>query len=220
MAREAAAGYGAVMKMLALTALLVAAPASATSLADIALSLKGTTSLSADFTQAGADGRVLAGKLWLARPGKVRFQYDTAKMLLVGDGRTLSFIDYEVKQVSQWPVRRTPLQILLASEPDLAPIARITADTPDGVEISARDPRRPEFGTLSIRFVRSASAPAGWRWPAGPRWMPRAAAARCGWPICATAPAWPACRSALLIRARMGPDKPALKLNNRRESCS
>ena len=150
------------MKQLFLLPLLaLAAPASAMSLADIAVSLKGTTSLSADFTQAGADGRVLAGKLWLARPGKVRFQYNTSKMLLVGDGRTLSFIDYEVKQVSQWPVRRTPLQILLAAEPDLAPIARITADTPDGVEVAARDPKRPEFGTLSIRFVRAAGAPGG-----------------------------------------------------------
>jgi outer membrane lipoprotein-sorting protein len=162
MAHEAAAGYGSGMKQLVpLFLLALATPASATSLADIAVSLKGTTSLAADFTQAGADGRVLAGKLWLARPGKVRFQYEKAPMLLVGDGRTLSFIDYEVKQVSQWPVRRTPLQILLAAEPDLAPIARITADTADGVEIAARDPKRPEFGTLSIRFVRSAAAPGG-----------------------------------------------------------
>jgi outer membrane lipoprotein-sorting protein len=161
MAREAAASYGGAMKHALALLLLAATPASATSLADIAVSLKGTTSLAADFTQAGADGRVLAGKLWLARPGKVRFQYDKAKMLLVGNGRTLSFIDYEVRQVSQWPVRRTPLQILLAAEPDLAPIARITADTPEGVEIAARDPKRPEFGTLSIRFVRVAGAPGG-----------------------------------------------------------
>ena len=161
MAREAAAGYGGGMKQLFPLVLLLAAPASATTLADIAASLKGTTSLAADFTQAGADGRVLAGKLWLARPGKVRFQYDKAKILLVGNGRTLSFVDYEVKQVSQWPVRRTPLQILLAAEPDLAPIARITADTPAGVDVAARDPKRPEFGTLSLRFVRSASAPGG-----------------------------------------------------------
>lgn len=161
MAREAAAGYGGAMKHIILALALLAAPAGATSLADVAASLKGTTSLSADFTQAGADGRVLTGKMWLARPGKVRFQYDKAPMLLVGDGRTLSFVDYQVKQVSQWPVRRTPLQILLAAEPDLAPYARITADTPDGVEIAARDPKRPEFGTLSIRFVRVASAPGG-----------------------------------------------------------
>lgn len=163
MAREAAAGYGsAMMRALVLALpLLLAAPAAATSLADVTASLKGTTSLAADFAQSGADGRVLTGKLWLARPGKVRFQYDKAPMLLVGDGRTLSFVDYEVKQVSQWPVRRTPLQILLASEPDLAPIARITSDSPDLVEVAARDPRRPEFGTLAIRFVRSPGAPGG-----------------------------------------------------------
>jgi outer membrane lipoprotein-sorting protein len=141
--------------------LLWAAPAAATSLADVATSLKGTTSLAADFSQAGADGRVLTGKFWLARPGKVRFQYDKAPMLLVGDGRTLSFVDYEVKQVSQWPVRRTPLQILLANDPDLAPLARIVADGPDGVEVAARDPKRPEFGTLTIRFARNAAAPGG-----------------------------------------------------------
>jgi outer membrane lipoprotein-sorting protein len=150
------------MKTLALiAAAFLATPAAATSLADVAASLKGTTSLAADFTQSGADGRVLAGKLWLARPGKVRFQYDKAPMLLVGDGRTLSFVDYEVKQVSQWPVRRTPLQILLAAEPDLAPIARITTDSADLVEVAARDPKRPEFGTLSIRFTRSPGAPGG-----------------------------------------------------------
>ncbi len=150
------------MKLLAAFSLFaIAVPAGATTLADVAASLKGTTSLSADFTQAGADGRVLAGKLWLARPGKVRFQYDSAPMLLVGDGRTLSFVDYEVKQVSQWPVRRTPLQILLAAEPDLAPVARITADSGTQVEVAARDPKRPEFGTITLRFTRSAAAPGG-----------------------------------------------------------
>lgn len=142
-------------------ALLVATPAAATTLADVAAALKGTTSLAADFTQAGADGRRLTGKLWLARPGKVRFQYDSAPMLLVGDGRTLSFVDYEVKQVSQWPVRRTPLQILLANDPDLSGVARIVRDTSGEVIVEARDPKRPEFGTLSIRFSRNAAAPAG-----------------------------------------------------------
>lgn len=149
------------MRSTLILALLLATPASATSLADVATSLKGTTSLAADFVQQGADGRTLAGKLWLARPGKVRFQYDKAPMLLVADGRTLAFVDYEVKQVSRWPVRKTPLQILLSAEPDLAPLARITLDSSALVEVAARDPKRPEFGTLQIRFTRSASAPGG-----------------------------------------------------------
>ena len=31
----------------------------------------------------------------------------------------------------------------------------------DGLEVAARDPKRPEFGTLSLRFVRAPGAPGG-----------------------------------------------------------
>jgi outer membrane lipoprotein-sorting protein len=149
------------MRILPLLALLLAVPAAATSLNDVAASLKATTSMSADFSQAGADGRVVAGKMWLSRPGRMRFQYANGEQLIVADGRLLSFIDYRVNQVSQWPVRKTPLQILLASEPDLSGVARIVADTPAGVLVEARDPKRPDFGTISIAFRRDAGAPGG-----------------------------------------------------------
>lgn len=140
---------------------LVATPAMAATLDDVAASLKATTSLSADFTQTGADGKVLTGKMILARPGKIRFQYDTAKLLIVGNGKTLTFVDYGVRQVSQWPVKSTPLGILLSSEPDLSRVARVVAEQPRGVLVEARDPKRPEFGTLEIGFVRDAAAPGG-----------------------------------------------------------
>ena len=141
--------------------MLGAAPALAATLDDVAASLTATTSLSADFTQTGADGKVLTGKMLLARPGKIRFQYDTAKLLIVGNGKTLTFVDYGVRQVSQWPVKSTPLGILLASEPDLSRVARVVADEKRGVLVEARDPKRPEFGTLEIGFVRDAAAPGG-----------------------------------------------------------
>lgn len=140
---------------------LAGTPAAAVTLADVAASLKATTSLAAGFTQTGADGKVLTGQLYLARPGRIRFQYDKAPLLIVANGRTLSFIDYEVNQVSQWPVRKTPLQILLASDPVLDGVARIVAESPAGVLVEARDPKRPEFGTLNIAFVRDAAAPGG-----------------------------------------------------------
>lgn len=140
---------------------LAATPGAATTLDDVAASLKATTSLSADFAQTGADGKVLTGKMLLARPGKIRFQYDTAKLLIVGNGKTLTFVDYGVRQVSQWPVKSTPLGILLSSEPDLSRVARVVAERPSGVLVEARDPKRPEFGTLEIGFARDAGAPAG-----------------------------------------------------------
>jgi outer membrane lipoprotein-sorting protein len=144
-----------------LLSLGLATPALADPLADVAASLKATTSLSADFTQTGADGKILTGKMILARPGKIRFQYDTAKLLIVGNGRTLTFVDYKVKQVSQWPVKSTPLGILLSSDPDLSRVARVIAADRNGVLVEARDPKRPEFGTLEIAFARTAAAPGG-----------------------------------------------------------
>ncbi|KAB7647892.1 LolA family protein [Polymorphobacter fuscus] len=149
------------IRHLPLLALALGAPASAATLSDVAASLKATTSLSADFTQTGADGKVLTGKMILARPGRIRFQYDTAKLLIVGNGRTLTFVDYGVNQVSQWPVKSTPLGILLASEPDLSGVARIAQVTDTGVIVDARDAKRPEFGSLAIAFRTDKAAPAG-----------------------------------------------------------
>ncbi|MBC7504879.1 MAG: outer membrane lipoprotein carrier protein LolA [Sandarakinorhabdus sp.] len=139
----------------------IAAPAHAASLTDVAASLKATTSMAANFTQTGADGRVLTGRMILARPGKIRFQYDKAKLLIVGNGKTLTFVDYAVRQVSQWPVKSTPLGILLASDPDLSGVAKIAQVTDAGVVVEARDPKRPEFGALAISFRNDKAAPGG-----------------------------------------------------------
>jgi outer membrane lipoprotein-sorting protein len=148
------------MKML-LPLLLFAAPVAAAPIDDVAASLKATTSMAASFSQFGPDGREQTGRMILARPGKIRFQYDKAKLLIVGNGRTLTFVDYNVGQVSQWPVKSTPLGILLASEPDLSRVARVVAEAPAGLVVEARDPKRPEFGTLSIVFERDKAAPGG-----------------------------------------------------------
>ena len=148
------------MRILILS-LLLAAPATAADLADVAASLKATTSLGADFTQTGADGKVLTGKMVLARPGRIRFQYDKARLLIVGNGKTLTFVDYGVNQVSQWPVKSTPLGILLSSDPDLSGVARIAQVVDGGVIVEARDPKRPEFGALAIRFRTDRAAPGG-----------------------------------------------------------
>jgi len=149
------------MRILVTALFLIAAPAGAASLSDVAASLAATTSLSADFIQTGADGKQLSGRMLLARPGKIRFQYDTAKLLIVGNGRTLTFVDYSVNQVSQWPVKSTPLGILLASDPDLAGVAKIAQITDKGVNVEAKDPKRPEFGSLAIMFRTNAASHGG-----------------------------------------------------------
>ena len=115
------------------------------------------------FTQTDGRGRQLTGTLSLKRPGRIRFEYGRgANMLLVANGNTLSFIDYEVGQKSSWPVAKSPLAVLLSAKPDLGRIARVVASNdPRIVVVRARDARRPEFGTLVLAFTRSPASPAG-----------------------------------------------------------
>jgi outer membrane lipoprotein-sorting protein len=144
----------------------VAAPGDAspaTDLRAVETHLAQTQSLVSGFTQTDGKGRQLSGTLSLKRPGRIRFEYGRgANMLLVGNGKTLNFIDYEVGQKSSWPVAKSPLAVLLSSNPELGRIARVVpSNDPRLVVVRARDARRPEFGTIVLAFTRSAGSPAG-----------------------------------------------------------
>ena len=152
---------------LALVATVATAAPAPTSgeLKAVETSLGGTQSLTADFVQTDGKGRQLAGTLSLKRPGKIRFAYGGGvNALLVADGKTLHYLDYDVAQHSKWAIGSSPLSVLLAPNPDLGRIARIVPSNNDQVVVvRARDPRRPEFGTLVLAFVRNGGAPGGLR---------------------------------------------------------
>jgi outer membrane lipoprotein-sorting protein len=116
--------------------------------------------MTANFVQTDARGRSAAGKMQLKRPGKVRFEYGSGDLLLVANGKTLSVIDYQVWQKSSYPLNRTPLGVLLSSSPDLRGRAQIMPDTNSKiVSVRARDPA--QYGSLTLVFLRSGSAPGG-----------------------------------------------------------
>jgi outer membrane lipoprotein-sorting protein len=143
-----------------------AVPASAATSAElnaVEASLAATRSMTANFLQTDGKGRQMAGTLSLKRPGKIRFAYGGGvNMLLVANGKTLNFLDYDVGQKSSWPIAKSPLAVLLSPNPDLTRIARIMPSEHQNVVIvRARDARRPEFGTLILAFVRDGGAPGG-----------------------------------------------------------
>jgi len=140
-----------------------AAPAIAADSADMArlkAHIGGVHTMTADFLQTDARGRSSAGKMDLERPGKVRFQYGSGDLLLVANGKTLTLIDYQVGQKSSWPLNRTPLGVLLSNSPDLKGRAQIVPSSdPNVVSVRARDPS--QYGSLTLVFLRSGSAPGG-----------------------------------------------------------
>jgi outer membrane lipoprotein-sorting protein len=140
----------------------VALAAPSTELAQVENHLALAQSMTANFVQTDSKNRSLKGTLALKRPGRIRFDYGGANMLLVGDGKTLTFIDYDVGQKSAWPIAKSPLSVLLSDNPDLQRIAKVVpSQDPRILLVRARDARRPEFGTLILAFVKSGSAPAG-----------------------------------------------------------
>jgi outer membrane lipoprotein-sorting protein len=132
-------------------------------LAAVSAHLKAVSSMTANFAQTDRAGKTLTGVLTLKRPGRVRFQYQkNVPILLVSDGKALTFIDYSVKQVQRWPIGNSPLGILLNPDRDLSKVARaIPAANPKIVLVEAKDAKHPEYGVITLAFSRESSAPAG-----------------------------------------------------------
>jgi len=152
----------------AVLAVSIAAAAPAATSGDlkaVEASLGATQSLTANFVQTDRKGQQLSGTLSLKRPGKIRFAYGGGvNALLVADGKTLHYLDYDVAQHSKWAIGSSPLAVLLSPNPDLGRIARLMpSESPQVVVVRARDARRPEFGTLVLAFLRSPGAPGGLR---------------------------------------------------------
>ncbi|HST36936.1 MAG TPA: outer membrane lipoprotein carrier protein LolA, partial [Allosphingosinicella sp.] len=131
-------------------------------LAQVQGHLRAVSTMTAGFTQTDRRGRSLSGTLTIKRPGRIRFDYGrSANILVVGDGRALTFIDYDVGQRQRWPINDSPLSVLLDPSQDLGRFARVTRNDDQVLMLEARDPRRREFGTITIAFAKSASAPGG-----------------------------------------------------------
>jgi outer membrane lipoprotein-sorting protein len=142
---------------------LAAQTAATSKLDDAVAALRAITTMTADFTQTDRNGQRLTGQMTLKRPGKIRFQYQKGvPLLIVSDGKALTMIDYEVGQVQRWPISNSPLGALLDPRRDVARYGKLVpTGSPDVTSIEVRDPKRPEYGRITMIFVRNPSAPGG-----------------------------------------------------------
>lgn len=150
--------------IVAATAVAIAAPGAAAAdtsadLARLKAHIGSVQTMTANFIQTDARGRSAAGTLQLKRPGKVRFQYGSGDLLLVANGKTLAFIDYQVGQKSSWPLGRTPLGPLLSGSPDFNGKAQVLPSQDSRVVVARA--RNTSYGQLTLAFLRSAAAPGG-----------------------------------------------------------
>ena len=125
--------------------------------------LRAISTMRADFVQTNRSGQRVAGVLTLKRPGRIRFQYEKGvPLLIVGDGRALTFVDTQVKQIQRWPISNSPLGALLDPNRDVARYGRLEPSFDRNiVSIVVRDAKHPEYGVINLIFARKPAAPGG-----------------------------------------------------------
>jgi outer membrane lipoprotein-sorting protein len=102
MHRFAALALAAAPIALGTAAIVEPAPAEAqqNALAQVQQHLRSVNTMRANFVETNRAGQSVTGEMFLKRPGRIRFEYeDDVNMLVVSDGRALTFVDYDVRQV-------------------------------------------------------------------------------------------------------------------------
>ncbi len=111
----------------------------------------------APFTQISDDGSLATGKLYLKRPGRARFEYDPPNeaQVIAGAGAVL-IVDPKSNQAPEsYPLKRTPLSIILAPQVDLGRADMVVRHDFDGTStiVTAQDPDNPDAGRIDLMFT-------------------------------------------------------------------
>jgi outer membrane lipoprotein-sorting protein len=124
--------------------------------------LRAISTMRADFTQTDRSGQVVRGVLTWKSPGRIRFEYQGGDMLVVSNGRSLVFADYEVNQLQRWPISNSPLGALIDPRRDVKRFGKVLpTSNPNVISVEFKDSKKPEYPTITMIFVRDASAPGG-----------------------------------------------------------
>lgn len=138
----------------------------ALSLEELSAYLNDLGSVETSFTQVNWDNSISTGLLWLKRPGRIRLEYDEPDAgLMMAMGGSLAIFDKKSNQPpSRYPVRRTPLWLLLERNVDLTDSKMVVDHGFDGSHtyVEAMDPKRPEHGSIQLRFTSDPTTLKGW----------------------------------------------------------
>lgn len=127
----------------------------ATAIARANTYFNNTMTLVGDFVQIGADGRRAEGKLYVQKPGRLRFEYaDPATLEIVADGRSVAIRDRKLATQDLYFIWQTPLKFLLNQKIDLARDTKVLGVTSnqDSISIVVED-SATLGGTSRIRLV-------------------------------------------------------------------
>lgn len=116
--------------------------------------LNNIHSMTARFRQSSSSGGSASGSLWMARPGRMRFEYDPpSPILLIADRFYVYYVDKQLAEMSKVGLKSTPAWFLLRDPitfDDLI-ITRFERSA-NALAITVVDPTAPDNGSLTMVF--------------------------------------------------------------------
>lgn len=126
-------------------------------LAELSDYLNGITTLKSQFSQFNGDGSSSTGTLFIRRPGLMRFEYDPpAEAVVLAEAQAILIFDGKSNQPPEtYPLRRTPLSLILARNIDLTRARMVKEARFDGstTTVTAYDPDQPDIGFIELVFT-------------------------------------------------------------------
>ena len=119
-----------------------------------------------DFNQVGADGKRTSGKLYVQKPGRLRFEYARpATLEIVADGTSVAVRDRKLATQDLYFVGQTPLKFLLKSQIDIARDTKILDVKSSAASTSIMIEDKATFGgTSRIKLIFDAQTSALKQW--------------------------------------------------------
>lgn len=148
-------------------ALAFALPAAAEKipLNEVSRYLNSLKTVVADFSQVNADGSVTPGKVYIQRPGRVRFEYKGDQTLVLASGGQVAVFDKKSNTgAQQYPLSKTPLSLILAPNINLGKARMVTgyAERKNTTVVTAQDPQHPEYGNIQMVFTANPTQLRQW----------------------------------------------------------
>ena len=146
------------MKIISILCMVLASPVAAEkiSLNEISSYFNSMTTAEAQFSQITDTGETSTGRLFIRRPGRIRFEYDPpeATLVVVGGGQVAVFDPKSRDEPLRFPLRHSPLNLILEREVDLAQRDMVVAhfEVESQTAVTLQDPENPDYGFIQLIF--------------------------------------------------------------------
>jgi outer membrane lipoprotein-sorting protein len=130
----------------------------------IAAYLGSIRTMYAKFRQVASGGSIATGQLWMARPGRMRFEYDPpSPILLLADMFYVYYIDKELIQMSKVGLKSTPAWLLLRDPITFSDLIVTRFDRgANTIRLTVVEKAEPENGGLTMVFSDNPLALRQW----------------------------------------------------------